>query len=243
MKPSLRITLIGTFASAWLVLSPYSTSPAHAVIAAELTLNSSNVQVVQNPGQTDVLNMALVVTSHGDEFAVGLLCDGEDDDLTQGRGQGRLGLVGEDDSTTWGEQAADFQHEDAAAICAAPESGPRRHFVVRPRGASKTTDAALQSIHTVPDPYYVTTALEATANTKILKFVNLPVRCILRIYSLSGVLVQVLTHNDAGGGSDLTWNLRNRNNQFVASGVYFYHVETPDGKSVVKRFTVVNFAP
>jgi len=109
--------------------------------------------------------------------------------------------------------------------------------------ASKTTDAALQSIHTVPDPYYVTTALEATANTKILKFVNLPARCILRIYSVSGVLVQVLTHNDAGGGSDLTWNLRNRNNQFVASGVYFYHVETPDGKSVVKRFTVVNFAP
>ncbi|HXL34421.1 MAG TPA: T9SS type A sorting domain-containing protein, partial [Gemmatimonadales bacterium] len=102
---------------------------------------------------------------------------------------------------------------------------------------------ALARIHTVPDPYYVTTALEATANTKILKFVNLPARCIVRIYSVSGVLVQVLTHNDAGGGSDLTWNLRNRNNQFVASGVYFYHVETPDGKSTVKRFTVVNFAP
>jgi hypothetical protein len=29
----------------------------------------------------------------------------------------------------------------------------------------------------------------------------------------------------------------------VASGVYFYHVETPDGKSKVGRFTVVNFAP
>jgi hypothetical protein len=28
----------------------------------------------------------------------------------------------------------------------------------------------------------------------------------------------------------------------VASGVYFYHVETPDGKSKVGRFTVVNFA-
>ncbi len=108
---------------------------------------------------------------------------------------------------------------------------------------TKTTEAALARIHTVPDPYYVTTALEATANTKILKFVNLPARCIVRIYSVSGVLVQVLTHNDAGGGSDLTWNLRNRNNQFVASGVYFYHVETPDGKSTVKRFTVVNFAP
>jgi hypothetical protein len=108
---------------------------------------------------------------------------------------------------------------------------------------STTTAANLARVHTVPDPYYVTNALEATANTKILKFVNLPAQAIVRIYSLSGVLVNVLTHNDVTGGSDLTWNLRNRNNQFVASGVYFYHVETPDGQAKVGRFTVVNFAP
>jgi hypothetical protein len=106
-----------------------------------------------------------------------------------------------------------------------------------------TTAAALDRVHTVPDPYYVTNALEATANTKVLKFVNLPAQAIIRVYSVSGVLVQVLTHNDPSGGAAETWNLRNRNNQFVASGVYFYHVETPDGKSKVGRFTVVNFAP
>jgi hypothetical protein len=108
---------------------------------------------------------------------------------------------------------------------------------------TKTTDAALAKVHTVPDPYYVTDALEATANTKVLKFVNLPAEAIIRIYSLSGVLVQVLTHNDASGGGEQLWNLRNRNNQFVASGVYFWHVETPDGRTKVGRFTVVNFAP
>ena len=105
-----------------------------------------------------------------------------------------------------------------------------------------TTDAQLARIHTVPDPYYVTNALEITPTTKVLRFVNLPSQAIVRIYSVSGVLVQVLTLNDASSGSELTWNLRNRNNQFVASGVYFYHVETPDGKSKVGRFTVVNFA-
>ena len=108
---------------------------------------------------------------------------------------------------------------------------------------SKTTEAALAKVHTVPDPYYVTDALEATANTKVLKFVNLPAQAIIRIYSVSGVLVQVLSHNDASGGGEALWNLRNRNNQFVASGVYFWHVETPDGKTKVGRFTVVNFAP
>jgi hypothetical protein len=104
------------------------------------------------------------------------------------------------------------------------------------------TGGSLASVHTVPDPYYVTNALELTPTTKILKFVNLPPRAIVRIYSVSGVLVNVLTLHDPTGGGELTWNLRNRNNQFVASGVYFYHVEAPDGRTKVGRFTVVNFA-
>ena len=109
--------------------------------------------------------------------------------------------------------------------------------------ASVTTDSMLQRIHTVPDPYYVTNALEISPNIKVLKFVHLPARCIIRIYSTSAILVRVLTHDDPAGGSEEAWNLRNRNNQFVASGVYFYHVEAPDGKTKIGRFTVVNFAP
>ena len=57
-----------------------------------------------------------------------------------------------------------------------------------------------------------------------------------------GVLVNIVTHNDPTGGGEASWNLRNRNNQFVASGVYFYHVETPDGREKIGRFTVVNYA-
>jgi hypothetical protein len=39
--------------------------------------------------------------------------------------------------------------------------------------------------------------------------------------------------------------VRNRNNQVVASGVYFYHIEAPQGDSKsrrVGRMTIVNFA-
>ena len=107
---------------------------------------------------------------------------------------------------------------------------------------ANTAVARLDSVHTVPDPYYVTNALEQSPNTKKLRFVNVPSQAIVRIYTLSGILVQVLTMNDATGGGELEWNLRNRNNQFVASGVYFYHVEAPGGKTKVGRFTVVNFA-
>jgi hypothetical protein len=99
----------------------------------------------------------------------------------------------------------------------------------------------LSRIHTVPDPYYVTNAFEQSTDTKILKFVNLPNDAIIRIYSSGGVLVTLLEHHSAQNGGSLDWNVRNRNNQVVASGVYFYHIEAGDARRV-GRFTVVNFA-
>jgi hypothetical protein len=111
---------------------------------------------------------------------------------------------------------------------------------------AKTSD--LRSVHTVPDPYYVKSAYEASTDQKVLKFVGLPQDAIIRIYSASGVLVRMLEHH--GGqysstsnsqGNEINWDLRNRNNQVVASGVYFFHVEAGDARRV-GRFTVVNFA-
>ena len=127
-----------------------------------------------------------------------------------------------------------------------PPAVPGMHVHIAYEGTTftpqQTTAASMANIHTVPDPYYVTSNSEITTNSKILTFVNVPAQAIVRIYSTSGILVNVLTHNDPSGGGELVWNLRNRNNQFVASGVYFYHVEAPDGRTKVGRFTVVNYA-
>ena len=38
----------------------------------------------------------------------------------------------------WGEVAADWQRDDVTAIL--DRTGPRRHFLTRPRGGSKTSD-------------------------------------------------------------------------------------------------------
>ncbi len=103
-----------------------------------------------------------------------------------------------------------------------------------------TTEEDLADVHTVPDPYYATNSLERSPASKVLKFVNLPPQAIIRIYSLSGVLVDVIEYVDASLGGEARWDLRNRNNQFVASGVYFYHVETPSGAEKIGRFTIVN---
>lgn len=127
-----------------------------------------------------------------------------------------------------------------------PPAVPGMHVRIAYEGTTFTpsvvSDTMMRRIHTVPDPYYVTNTAEITTNSKILRFVNVPAQSIVRIYSVSGILVNVLTRNDVTGSGELVWNLRNRNDQFVASGVYFYHVEAPGGVTKVGRFTVVNYA-
>ena len=100
--------------------------------------------------------------------------------------------------------------------------------------------ADLSRVHTVPDPYYALSLFDLNPSNKELKFVNLPDRATIRIYSASGILVNIIHHDDPGGGGMATWNLRNRSGQFVGSGVYFYHVSTPDGQQRVGKFTVIN---
>ena len=104
-----------------------------------------------------------------------------------------------------------------------------------------TTPDSLARVHTVPDPYYVTSAYDIAVNAKDIQFVHVPTGAIIRIYSSSGVLIRVLQNTTTTFGGIVHWNVRNRTNQFVSSGVYFYNVEA-DGISRTGRMTIVNYA-
>jgi hypothetical protein len=118
--------------------------------------------------------------------------------------------------------------------------GLRIAVTVTQPGQIVAAAADLSRVHTVPDPYYVASIFDLSPSSKEVQFVNLPAEATVRIYSLSGILVDIVNHNDPAGGGIASWDLRNRSNQFVASGVYLFHVSTPDGKSAVGKFTVVN---
>ncbi|MDZ4390755.1 MAG: T9SS type A sorting domain-containing protein [Gemmatimonadales bacterium] len=130
---------------------------------------------------------------------------------------------------------------DAIFQLVSPGASLRFNFEVNNQVTASTKET-LKKIHTVPDPYYVTSAFEATTTNKIIKFVNLPEKATIRIYTVSGVLVRVLKQDTGSFSGELTWDVRNRNNQFVASGVYFYHVTAENGETTVGRMTIVNFA-
>ncbi|HXY70325.1 MAG TPA: hypothetical protein VEH62_12800, partial [Gemmatimonadales bacterium] len=103
-----------------------------------------------------------------------------------------------------------------------------------------TTAAELAAVHTVPDPFYNHSDYETPGGPRQIRFVHLPAQCVIRIYSASGILVTLLTHNDPTGGGEEPWDVTNRGGRLVASGVYFWHVITPDGRQKVGRMTVVN---
>ena len=75
-----------------------------------------------------------------------------------------------------------------------------------------------------------------------VEFRNLPrTSCTVRIFTISGDLVEVLQHNGTEGGGSLPWDLVSRNGQDVTSGVYLFSV-TPDDKrfkETVGKFVVI----
>jgi hypothetical protein len=103
---------------------------------------------------------------------------------------------------------------------------------------NQVTKDDLKDVHPVPDPYYFESGFDESAG-RVIKFVNLPERAIIRIYSMSGVLVALLEHNSTTFGGEAEWNVRNRDGRPVASGVYFYHIES-GGARRVGRMTVVS---
>ncbi len=64
-----------------------------------------------------------------------------------------------------------------------------------------------------------------------IEFMNLPQQCLIRIFTISGDLVQIVPHNVEGDDSrwnsnfSEAWDLNNRNFQQVASGLYYFSVE------------------
>jgi len=75
-----------------------------------------------------------------------------------------------------------------------------------------------------------------------VEFHHLPLgRGHVKIYSLATDLIIDLPFDTRSGNGTLAWNLLNRNQQEVTSGVYIYAVEadTPGFERFISRFVVI----
>ena len=214
--------------------------PAYCVTLSQ-TAEVQPLDVNQPDGVSDGNGIVLMI--NGEYFFLGV--DALPADGTQWHLQAVSGVFAADCTPSLGPVMTDCVDYTFSPNNLRPSIVPGLSYKITvTQQASVRADSVgdLKNVHTVPDPYYVTTSLEATGNDKRIQFVNLPTQAIIRIYSLSGILVAMVEHNDPTGGGTAFWDVRNRNNQTVASAVYFYHVETPTGQEKIGRFTVVNFA-
>ncbi len=97
----------------------------------------------------------------------------------------------------------------------------------------------LEQVYIAPNPFLVKSGYTGAGNVDSqLRFYNLPKTCTIRIFSFSGQLIQTIDH-DVNNIQEPYVQIT-RNNQLIASGVYFYSVDTPDGSRCHGKFVIIN---
>jgi hypothetical protein len=101
----------------------------------------------------------------------------------------------------------------------------------------------LDKIIVVPNPYVAASTFEQPVNRpdlrgdRVIQFRNLPRECTIRIYTITGELVQTLRKNDST--NYLSWDVLSSESSRLGYGVYIYHVETPAGGSKIGRLALI----
>lgn len=72
-----------------------------------------------------------------------------------------------------------------------------------------------------------------------MQFINLPIQCEIRIYTVAGVLVDTILHDDPYRGYE-DWNLTSSVGQAISSGIYLFSVEDlRTGTVQVSKFVII----
>lgn len=106
--------------------------------------------------------------------------------------------------------------------------------LVTTRGAfADGTEDLLSRIRVVPNPYVVRNAWEVSSDYAKIQFVNLPLKCTIRIYTIAGDLIRTIHHevdeNDLTQGGTEEWDVLTKHEQKPSSGVYVYHINSEWG--------------
>jgi len=102
-----------------------------------------------------------------------------------------------------------------------------------------------ESPYVVPNPYVGAASFEpqrfavSGRGERKIEFRNLPANCTIRIYTVTGELVQTLYHDGNINKGIVSWDLRNKDNLDIAPGLYIYHVDGKEVGTHVGKFAVI----
>jgi len=99
---------------------------------------------------------------------------------------------------------------------------------------------SLDAINVVPNPYYLRAMWDTSQYNRWVNFTHLPSECDIRIFTLSGLLIRELEHNEEGDDGTERWDLLTEERMLCTSGLYIYQVEDRgSGKTAVGKFVIV----
>ncbi len=102
----------------------------------------------------------------------------------------------------------------------------------------------LDDVRAVPNPYYLYSSYDNSTNSRQIRFSNLPERCTISIYTITGDLVSKVEKNSTDSWA--YWDVQTDNGIPVASGIYIWVVDAPGiGQKIGKMavFTEVEQLP
>ncbi len=109
---------------------------------------------------------------------------------------------------------------------------------------SDLASSELDDIYVVPNPYVGAASWERASNQvgrgeRKIMFFNLPRVCTIRIFNIRGELIDIIEHDGAFNEGAASWDMQTKNNEEVAYGVYFYHVEAPGIGEFKDKFAII----
>jgi len=122
-------------------------------------------------------------------------------------------------------------------------------FIIDVVRATKEMEQAaedLDKIKVVPNPYIVTNTMEPAVRNIFLNqrrrliFTHIPSQCEIKIFTVSGYLVDEIQVDNEPGDGIVFWDLLTKENLEIAPGVYFYHVKSKTtGHEKIGKFAVI----
>ncbi|NOZ74440.1 MAG: T9SS type A sorting domain-containing protein, partial [FCB group bacterium] len=105
--------------------------------------------------------------------------------------------------------------------------------------------ANMDRIAVVPNPYVAAASWEpprlaaSGRGERRIYFIHLPKKATIRIYTMSGYLVNTLQHNSTIDDGALSWNMLTKDGLDLAPGVYFYHVDGGEYGEATGKFAII----
>lgn len=121
-------------------------------------------------------------------------------------------------------------------------------FTVKAAGPLDAAElkSTMADIKVVPNPYVMTNEMEPAVSNQFLNqrrrilFTHLPAQCTIKIFTVSGVLVDEIAVDNSAPDGAIHWDLESKEGLEVAAGMYIYYVKAATtGDEKIGKFAII----